>query len=147
MTMYLHWRKTRMRTLLNSYRHSYRLFCPTLVSVGCSSKCRTHLLCNLHRRLQIDQSLCMHPGLHWWLQTIDKLKHGFGWVNIRTLSIFLRKLHDVLSNWPTLTTLSKGLTCFIRVVRWFKVTKQCSLQRSPTGHISLDRMPSKLQSI
>ena len=57
-TSQLHWCETRMRALLNSYRHSYRSFGSTLVSVGCSSKCRTHLLCNLHCRLQIYRPLC-----------------------------------------------------------------------------------------
>ena len=60
----LHWHKTRMHALLNSYWYSYCLFCPTLVSVSCSSKCRSHLLCNLHGRLQIYWSLCTHPSLH-----------------------------------------------------------------------------------
>ena len=63
-TSQLHWCETRMQALLNSYRHSYRSFRSTLVSVGCSSKCRTHLLCSLHCRLQIHRPLCTHQGLH-----------------------------------------------------------------------------------
>ena len=39
-TTQLHWCKTRL-CALNSYRHSYWLFWPTLFSMGCSSKCRS----------------------------------------------------------------------------------------------------------
>ena len=36
---------------------------------------------------------------------------------------------------------------FIRVVSRLKVTKQCSFQRQPPVYISLDRIPSKRQSV
>ena len=51
-TSQLHWRETRMRALLNSYRYryKYRSFHPMLVSVGCSSKCR------------YNDSLCVHSS-------------------------------------------------------------------------------------
>ena len=46
-----------------------------------------------------------------------------------------------------LATFRQHLMRFIRIVCWFKVTKQCILQCSPTGHISLDSIPSKCRSI
>ena len=88
-----------------------------------------------------------YPSLHWRLQTINKPEHGFSRVNIGALSTLLRKLHDILSNHLTLATFSQGLMHFVHVIGLFKVTKQCSLQRSPTGCISLDRIPSKCRSI
>ena len=139
--------ETWLHALLNSYWYSYRSFWPTLFSMGGSSKCRSHLLCNLHCRLQINGSLRTYPGLHWRLKTINKPEHGFCCINVGALSILFRKLHDVLSYSATLITFCKCLTRFICIVWWFKVTKQCSFQHRPPSYISLDTIPGKCRSI
>ena len=115
--------------------------------MGGSSKCRSHLLGNLHHRLQINGSLHAYPGLNLQLKTIDKPKHGFCKVNVGTLSIFLGELHNILSHCATLTTFCQSLTRLVRVVYWFEVNKQCCFQHRPNSHISLDTIPGICWSI
>ena len=69
------------------------------------------------------------------------MKQRISAINVRTLSIALRKSNNIFSYSTFLGLFCQGLPSFIDKVRWLEVPKQCCLEPHPAGYVTLDTMP------